>query len=108
MPNVVNRLVVQELTHEFKDAEGMVVVSWGALNAVENETLRAQPRAEIPQVGGVRASRRLGERRAREEPIHRVGRVHVYRFSPARTTPAHAPIPRHRPRRRDCRGGLRR
>ena len=40
MPNVVNRLVVQELTHEFKDAEGMVLVSWGALNAVENETLR--------------------------------------------------------------------
>jgi large subunit ribosomal protein L10 len=40
MPNVVNRLVVQELTHEFKDAEGMVIVSWGALNAVENETLR--------------------------------------------------------------------
>jgi large subunit ribosomal protein L10 len=40
MPNVVNRLVVKELTHEFKDAEGMVVVSWNALNAVENETLR--------------------------------------------------------------------
>lgn len=40
MPNVVNRLVVKELTHEFKDAEGMVIVSWGALNAVENETLR--------------------------------------------------------------------
>lgn len=40
MPNVVNRLVVRELTHEFKDAEGMVVVSWNALNAVENEGLR--------------------------------------------------------------------
>jgi len=40
MPNVVNRLVVQELTHEFKAAEGMVIVSWVALNAVENETLR--------------------------------------------------------------------
>ncbi|MBL8857854.1 MAG: 50S ribosomal protein L10 [Planctomycetes bacterium] len=40
LPNVVNRLVVQELTHEFKDVDGMVVVSWGALNAVENETLR--------------------------------------------------------------------
>lgn len=40
MPNVVNRLVVRELTHEFKDVEGLVVVSWGALNAVENETLR--------------------------------------------------------------------
>lgn len=40
LPNVVNRLVVQELTHEFKDIDGMVVVSWGALNAVENETLR--------------------------------------------------------------------
>lgn len=40
MPNVVNRLIVRELTAEFESAEGMVLVSWGALNAVENETLR--------------------------------------------------------------------
>ena len=40
MPNVVNRLIVRELTAEFDSAEGMVVVTWGGLNAVENETLR--------------------------------------------------------------------
>lgn len=40
MPNLVNRLVVQELTKEFKDAEGLVVVSYGGLNAKDNEALR--------------------------------------------------------------------
>ena len=78
------------------------------VQVVEPEPLSSSPTGrEVPQIGGVRPPRRLGERRAREEPIHRDGRVHVYRFSPARTTPAHAPLPRHRPRLRDRRGGLR-
>jgi large subunit ribosomal protein L10 len=39
-PNLVNRLVVQELKSELDGAEGMIVVSWGALVAKENEGLR--------------------------------------------------------------------
>lgn len=39
-PSLVNRLVVRELMREFEGAEGMVVVSYASLNAVENETLR--------------------------------------------------------------------
>jgi large subunit ribosomal protein L10 len=39
-PNLVNRLVVRELTAEFAGAEGLIVVSWNALVAKENEDLR--------------------------------------------------------------------
>lgn len=42
MPSLVNRLIAQELTNEFRGADGLMVVSWGALNAVENEGLRDQ------------------------------------------------------------------
>src|SRR6478752_8964311 len=41
-PNLVNRLVVRELNAEFGSAEGLVVVSWNALVAKENEGLRDQ------------------------------------------------------------------
>src|SRR5436853_5453806 len=40
MPNLVNRLVVQELTQEFQGSEGLLVVSYGGLNAKDNEGLR--------------------------------------------------------------------
>src|SRR5687768_7474655 len=40
MPNVVNRMVVRELTREFESAEGMVIVTYGGLTVAENETLR--------------------------------------------------------------------
>jgi large subunit ribosomal protein L10 len=40
MPNLVNRLLVRDLTKDFADADGLIVVSYGGLNAVENETLR--------------------------------------------------------------------
>jgi len=39
-PNLVNRLVVRELQNELAGAEGLIVVSWGALVAKENEGLR--------------------------------------------------------------------
>src|SRR5258705_1768043 len=39
-PNLVNRLVVRELTNELKDADGLIVVSWYALVAKETEGLR--------------------------------------------------------------------
>jgi large subunit ribosomal protein L10 len=42
MPNVVNRLVVQELTKAFQDAEGMLVVSFGGLTVKESEGLRTK------------------------------------------------------------------
>ena len=38
--NLVNRLVVQELTQEFQGSEGLLVVSYGGLNAKDNEGLR--------------------------------------------------------------------
>lgn len=40
MPSLMNRLIAQELTNEFRGADGLMVVTWGALNAVENEGLR--------------------------------------------------------------------
>jgi len=40
MPNIVNRLVVKELTEEFKEAEGMVVVTFGGLTVEETENIR--------------------------------------------------------------------
>ena len=40
MPNLVNRLVVQELTQELASAEGMLVVSFGGLTVKESEGLR--------------------------------------------------------------------
>ena len=40
MPNLVNRLVVQELTGELKDAEGLLVLSFAGLTVKESEALR--------------------------------------------------------------------
>ncbi len=42
MPNLVNRLVVQELTEQFKEADGMLVVSFAGLTVKESEGLRTQ------------------------------------------------------------------
>jgi len=40
MPNLVNELVVRDLTEELKDVTGMVVVSFSGLSVVESETVR--------------------------------------------------------------------
>lgn len=40
MPNLVNKLVVRELTDVFRDASSMVIVSMNGLTMEENETLR--------------------------------------------------------------------
>ena len=40
MPNLVNRLLVQDLSRDVVLAEGMALVTWGGLNAVQNEGLR--------------------------------------------------------------------
>jgi large subunit ribosomal protein L10 len=40
MPSLVNRLVVRDLSAAFQQAEGLILVTYGGLNAVENETLR--------------------------------------------------------------------
>ncbi len=40
MPNLVNRLLVEDLTRELKAAEGLAIVTWGGLNATQNEDLR--------------------------------------------------------------------
>jgi len=40
MPNLVNQLVVRDLSAAFEKAEGLIVIGYAGLNAVENETLR--------------------------------------------------------------------
>ncbi len=40
MPNIVNKMVVREITSEFGDAEGMVIVSMAGLTVTESEALR--------------------------------------------------------------------
>jgi len=40
MPNLVNELLVRDLSTDFEGAEGIILVGYGGLNAVENETLR--------------------------------------------------------------------
>ncbi|MEM6675358.1 MAG: 50S ribosomal protein L10 [Planctomycetota bacterium] len=42
MPNLVNEMVVRELEEEFKDADGMVLVSFGGLTVEESEDLRGK------------------------------------------------------------------
>jgi len=40
MPSLINRLIVRDLASAFADAEGLILVTYGGLTAVENETLR--------------------------------------------------------------------
>jgi large subunit ribosomal protein L10 len=42
MPNLVNRLVSRELSNAFKEAEGMIVISFGGLTVKESEGLRTK------------------------------------------------------------------
>jgi large subunit ribosomal protein L10 len=56
MPNLVNRLVVQELAAAFKDAEGMLVMSFGGLTVKESEGLRARMAEKGVQLRMVRNS----------------------------------------------------
>lgn len=42
MPNLVNQMVVRELTEELKDVDGMVLVSYSGLTVEENENLRGK------------------------------------------------------------------
>ncbi len=40
MPNLVNKMIVRELTDSMSDAEGLVIVSMAGLSVVESENLR--------------------------------------------------------------------
>jgi large subunit ribosomal protein L10 len=40
MPSLINRLIVRDLASAFEGAEGLILVTYGGLTAVENETLR--------------------------------------------------------------------
>ena len=65
MPNVVNRLVVQELTRAFGSAEGMLVVSFSGLTVKESEGLRnelAKRGVQLRMVRNALARRVLAER----------------------------------------------
>lgn len=42
MPSIVNKIVTKELTNELKDADGMVLVSFGGLTVSESEDLRSK------------------------------------------------------------------
>jgi large subunit ribosomal protein L10 len=56
MPNLVNRLVVSELETELRDAQGMLVVSFGGLTVKESEGLRGNLAAKGVQIRMVRNS----------------------------------------------------
>jgi large subunit ribosomal protein L10 len=56
MPNLVNRLVLEDLRRDFKDAEGMLVVSFGGLTVTESEGLRGQLAAKGVKFSMVRNS----------------------------------------------------
>ena len=56
MPSLVNRLVVDELRREFKDAQGMLVVSFGGLTVKESEDLRGKMAAKGVKFSMVRNS----------------------------------------------------
>ena len=65
MPNIVNQMVVRELEDEFKDAEGMVLVSFGGLTVEENEDLRgklAEKNVKFRMVRNKLAKRVLADR----------------------------------------------
>lgn len=42
MPSLINRLIVRDLAAAFESADGLILVTYGGLTAVENETLRDQ------------------------------------------------------------------
>ena len=42
MPNIVNRMLIQDMTRSFAQAEGMVVCSFGGLDIPETENLRTK------------------------------------------------------------------
>jgi large subunit ribosomal protein L10 len=56
VPNFINKLVVEEMRREFKEAAGMVVVSYGGVNTKENESLRNQLAAKGVKFALVRNS----------------------------------------------------
>ena len=65
MPNLVNKMVVRELTDAFKDADGMIVVSFGGLSVAETQDLRgklAEKNVGFKMVRNSLAKRVLAER----------------------------------------------
>ena len=42
MPNIVNRMVVDQMTRELSDVTGMVVASFGGLSVADTETVRGR------------------------------------------------------------------
>jgi ribosomal protein L10 len=100
MPNLINRLIVRELSQDFESAEGMVIVSLDGLSVEETEGLRggllegnlldageAQALAELPGRDELRA-RLL---RAIAGPAQKlVGLLHAPHGALARVIQAHA------------------
>lgn len=65
MPNLVNQMVIRELEDEFKDAEGMVLVSFGGLTVEETQDLRgklAEKNVRFKMVRNSLAKRVLAEK----------------------------------------------
>jgi large subunit ribosomal protein L10 len=54
MPNLVNQWVVREMTEDWKDAEAMVVVSFGGLDIPESEHVRGEVAGKGAQLKMVR------------------------------------------------------
>lgn len=65
MPNIVNQMVVRELQDEFKEVEGMVLVSFGGLTVEETSAIRgklAEKNVRFKMVRNSLAKRVLAER----------------------------------------------
>ncbi len=80
MPNLVNRLVLQELTDDFKEADGMLVVSFAGLTVKESEGLRnqmAQKGAKFRMVRNSLALRVLHERGLKLDGAHLTGNTAI-------------------------------
>ncbi|MBL8862738.1 MAG: 50S ribosomal protein L10 [Planctomycetes bacterium] len=80
MPSLVNRLIVKDLAAAFEQAEGLIVVTYGGLTAVENETLRdklAEKRCELRLVRNALA-RIVLKQRGHEVPAeHFTGNIAI-------------------------------
>jgi len=80
MPSLINRLIVRDLASAFQGAEGLIVLTYGGLTAVENETLRdklAEKGCELRLVRNALAQLVLKQRGHDVPSEHFVGNVAI-------------------------------
>jgi len=80
MPSLINRLIVRDLATAFQGAEGLIILTYGGLTAVENETLRdklAEKGCELRLVRNALAQLVLKQRGHDVPSEHFVGNVAI-------------------------------